>query len=65
MLTLRFFVEIGKTTQLVISPARINDAGYYSDYKFIYTEAGKFLKAKVKGGVEEIFSEEDDEEETL
>ena len=62
MLYLKFFVNQGLTSRLIFSPALINKAGLYEDAFFIYTEAGKFDKRKIKGYVEPIFMDEINED---
>lgn len=55
MLYLKFFVNTGLTSKLIFSPALLNKAGLYEDAFFIYTEAGKFDKRKIKGYVEPVY----------
>ena len=60
MLVLRFIVDDGKTSQLVISPAKISDlTGLYNDARFIYTEAGKYERRFIKGLEEEFLPDEE------
>jgi hypothetical protein len=60
MLVLKFFVDNGVTTQLIMSPARIsNITGLYHDALYVYTEQGKFLKSSIRGAIEEEFVKEE------
>jgi len=53
MLWLRFVVNKGATSELIMSPAKLNDFNQYKDALFVYTERGKFRIRNIKGPIEE------------
>ena len=63
-LILKFFIKDKKQTRLVMSPAIINEWGLYKDARYVYTQEGKFDKRLIFGEITEIWTGEDESEDT-
>lgn len=62
-LILKFYYKEKERTRLVISPARINEIGLYSDIYNVYTEEGNFSKKNIIGEIRQIWIEDPESEE--